>query len=272
MAFLFNEARNFTAYAKDGEIGRVKDMLFDDRTLNMRYVVIDKSRWLPGNKILLSPYAIESCDYEKEKIYFDLNQRKIQDAPSLEDHLPVSRQFESQLYHHYSWIPYWTGAPLSYSWYPYPGHRIKSSNSHPKEKDARRPWGNGDRDDQNLRSCREICGYRISSADDEEFGELSDLIITDDDFLLIDLVVCSRRWLPGGKTFCLSPLFAAALDEIGRSVHMELSREAILSSPPFQWEYYGEPYRKSLAEHYQKIKNQGPESSGNSQDGRIPVS
>jgi hypothetical protein len=35
--------------AKDGEIGKLSDLLFDDRAWTIRYFVIDTRRWLPAN-------------------------------------------------------------------------------------------------------------------------------------------------------------------------------------------------------------------------------
>jgi len=44
--------------ALDGEIGRVRDVYFDDKTWVIRYVVADTGSWLTGRLVLLSPHAI----------------------------------------------------------------------------------------------------------------------------------------------------------------------------------------------------------------------
>jgi len=43
--------------AKDGEIGHVRDLYFDDTSWAARYVVVDAGTWLEGRLVLLSPHA-----------------------------------------------------------------------------------------------------------------------------------------------------------------------------------------------------------------------
>jgi hypothetical protein len=43
--------KNFTLAAADGEIGRLRDLYFDDETWTVRYVVPDTGDWLPGRRI-----------------------------------------------------------------------------------------------------------------------------------------------------------------------------------------------------------------------------
>ena len=37
--------------AVDGDIGRCRDFLFDDRQWVVRYAVVDTGKWLPGRKV-----------------------------------------------------------------------------------------------------------------------------------------------------------------------------------------------------------------------------
>ena len=55
-----NTVSQLTAYsigAKDGDIGRVDDVLFDDKLWTVRYVVADTAKWLPGRRVVISPIA-----------------------------------------------------------------------------------------------------------------------------------------------------------------------------------------------------------------------
>jgi sporulation protein YlmC with PRC-barrel domain len=45
--------------AQDGEIGSVDDLYFDDEGWDVRYVVVNARRWIPGRKYLISPVAID---------------------------------------------------------------------------------------------------------------------------------------------------------------------------------------------------------------------
>lgn len=45
--------------AADGELGSVDDLVFDDGDWDVRYVVVNARRWMPGRKVLVSPVAID---------------------------------------------------------------------------------------------------------------------------------------------------------------------------------------------------------------------
>jgi len=51
----FNELKNYVLEAIDGEIGRCKDFLFDEKEWVIRFMVADTRQWLPGSKVLVSP-------------------------------------------------------------------------------------------------------------------------------------------------------------------------------------------------------------------------
>ena len=50
--------REYKLLASDGEIGAVKDVLFDDRTWTARWLVVDTGLWLFGRKVLLPVSAL----------------------------------------------------------------------------------------------------------------------------------------------------------------------------------------------------------------------
>ena len=44
--------RGLTVEARDGAIGEVEDLYFDDQSWAVRYYVVDTGKWLPGRKVL----------------------------------------------------------------------------------------------------------------------------------------------------------------------------------------------------------------------------
>ena len=46
-------------HAEDGEVGSVDDLYFDDEGWDVRYLVVNTRRWIPGRKYLVSPIAID---------------------------------------------------------------------------------------------------------------------------------------------------------------------------------------------------------------------
>ena len=53
------DLKGYVLRATDGEIGRCKDFLFDDRHWTIRYMVADTHKWLPGRKVLISPISLD---------------------------------------------------------------------------------------------------------------------------------------------------------------------------------------------------------------------
>jgi sporulation protein YlmC with PRC-barrel domain len=45
--------------AEDEEVGSVDDLYFDDQDWDVRYLVVNARRWVPGRKYLVSPVAID---------------------------------------------------------------------------------------------------------------------------------------------------------------------------------------------------------------------
>src|SRR3546814_13753237 len=62
------ELCHYDIAAKDGSLGDVHDLFFDDSAWQVRYLVIDTGSWLPGRRVLVSPQAVENIDGAEEKV------------------------------------------------------------------------------------------------------------------------------------------------------------------------------------------------------------
>lgn len=51
--------KGYKLAALDGEIGRVKDLYYDDQHWTIRYLVADTGTWLPGRQVLISPWSLK---------------------------------------------------------------------------------------------------------------------------------------------------------------------------------------------------------------------
>src|SRR5438477_564858 len=113
--------------ARDGEIGQLKDLYFDDRHWTVRYLVADTGRWLPERKVLLSPFAVTAIRMETHKaIEVNLTRQQIEQSPPIDTHMPISRQFEMRFYQYYGWPYYWPG-PLLWGPVEAPGPYIPAT-------------------------------------------------------------------------------------------------------------------------------------------------
>jgi hypothetical protein len=99
--------QNYVLLARDGEIGRCKDFLFDDEKWAVRYMVADTGNWLPGRKVLVSPLWAERVDWAGEKLWVDLSTDNIKNSPEYDPTAQVNRDYERTLYDSYGRPVYW---------------------------------------------------------------------------------------------------------------------------------------------------------------------
>lgn len=93
--------------AADGEIGHVEDFIVDDETWAIRYLIIDTKNWWGGKKVLISPQWIDRISWDDSKVFVNLSQESIKQAPEYSDELLITRDYEDQLHTHYERKGYW---------------------------------------------------------------------------------------------------------------------------------------------------------------------
>jgi sporulation protein YlmC with PRC-barrel domain len=59
MLYKVKDLQGDAILAEDGEVGSVDDFYFDDAGWDVRYMVVNARRWIPGRKYLVSPVAID---------------------------------------------------------------------------------------------------------------------------------------------------------------------------------------------------------------------
>ncbi len=91
----------YSLHAADGLIGHVEDFIVDDEKWAIRYLVAGTGTWLPGRKVLVSPHWIERVDWETSEVFVDLTRLAIEASPEYDPAVPVSEDYESDLYDHY---------------------------------------------------------------------------------------------------------------------------------------------------------------------------
>ena len=57
-----SDLKHFTITAMDGSLGRVSDLYVDDRSLAVRYLVVEAGNWLPSGRVLVPPVSIRNAD------------------------------------------------------------------------------------------------------------------------------------------------------------------------------------------------------------------
>ena len=239
------DVKGFKLGARDGEIGRVKDFYFDDESWTVRYLVVDTNKWLPGRKVLLSPFALREFHDADETLEVNLTQDQIKASPSIDEHMPISRQYEIQYHQYYNWPFYWQGSAL---WGPgaipvYPlGSEPPPVVPVPSPESSPEP---------HLRSMAATQGYRIH-AHDGEIGHADDFILDERDWRIRYLLIATRTWLPG-KHVLLAPEWISAIDWQTSEVRIDLNRSTIERAPEYDpTKPIEREYEQQLFEYYRR--------------------
>ena len=95
-------------HATDGDIGHVKDLLVEDRTWAIRYLIVDTSNWWVGHDVLVSPQWIEAVSWPDAKVSVDLTRQAVKDSPPYNAAAHLDREQEQAMHEHYGRPGYWT--------------------------------------------------------------------------------------------------------------------------------------------------------------------
>lgn len=253
-----SELTGFDLQAGDGSIGSVVDLLFDDESWMVRWLVIDTGNWLPGRQVLLPPSSVERVETVRRQFEVQLTRKQVEQSPSLDSDSPVSRQKENEIYSHYAWRPYWTGGlgepavyrpivpPLSEA-----GAPSRQSAAVDDEATSKTLTQQRQHADPDLRSTGSVTGFSIY-ATDGAMGHVEDFIIDDSDWTIRYLVVDTVNWWPGRKVL-VSPNWAVDISWDEGNVTLELTRDQIEHSPEYDPAKLVEPsYEERLHLHYRQ--------------------
>jgi hypothetical protein len=250
---MFRTAKKLKAcslLAIDGEIGRVKDLWFDSLHWTLRYFVVDtgKDKWTKHRQVLISPESALVPEWHRDELPVNLTREQIRTSPGPETDEPVSRQFEAAMRKHYGWPAYW-GVPSASGLPGVPPIAPVFASTPPIPPAAEKAELRGD---PHLFSVNAVIGHHIM-ARDGEIGHIEDFLFDEQVWAVRYLVVATRNWWPGKKVI-LSPWWTTDLNWPERRIHVDLTRSAIKSSPPYDPEktltmeaagelhdYYGRP-------------------------------
>ena len=220
-----NNLRGYVLHAQDGEIGKCRDFLFDDKVWTVRYMVADTRKWLPGRKVLVSPIVVGNADTAARTLDVALTREQIRTSPPLDEDAPVSRKYELAFNRHYQLMPYWAGTGL-WGMHAHPASLLPGGTTMPQEDPVEQIEAS------NLRSVGEVIGYHIQ-ARDTDIGHIEDFIVDPASWTVRYLVIDTRNWLPGSKHVTILPSWADLVDWKRRAVVVGLTSDQIRNSPEF---------------------------------------
>jgi uncharacterized protein YrrD len=242
----------FSMGATDGEIGTVKEIYFDDLSWTVRYLIVETGNWLNGRKVLISPQALLTPDWENKIFPINLTKEKIKNSPNIDTDQPVSRQHEIEMYGYYPWTTYWGGGMWS------GGMGVSGMMTQAREplvEAVKREEGTNTKDDHvdfHLRSTHNVTGYTIH-ATDGKIGDVEDFIVDDTSWKLDYLVVDTGHWFPGKKVL-ISPQLVEEIKWDNSEIKINVSEAIVKNSPEYKpGETISDEDHANLKNYYRKL-------------------
>jgi hypothetical protein len=207
--------------ATDKMAGTVRDLLFDDRTWEVKFLVVHSGRWLTGHSELLTPDVVDHADWMARQLSVRLTEDEVVHSPPPEEHPPASRGRDFQQSKLIAWDAYWTG------------------------------WLDDSEEvsDPHLDSVKEVTGYHLET-DNGEIGHVTDFLVDDETWTLRYVVMDTRNWLPG-KHALVVPSLVESIDWTERKLHVHLTRDKLRDAPSFEVAVpVTRDYEERLCEYY----------------------
>jgi hypothetical protein len=248
MLRMLKELRGLKLAASDGEIGKVREVYFDDTHWTVRYLVVDTGSWLMGREVLIPPHVLGEVDEHTGAMKVHLSKDQVRHSPPVESDKPVSRRYEEIYHEHYGWAPYWiVPGPMSGIWaMPSPATLAPELTASLQEESAQSaPHG-----DPHLRSSADLTGYG-AQAQDGPIGEVADLVLDDQAWMIRYLVLDTGGW--PGKDVLIVPEWIEAIRVDQGEIYIHLPVEKIRLAPPFDPTVpLSRGYEELLLSYYQK--------------------
>ncbi len=93
--------RNYHIEASDGAVGHVEDLVVDERSWAVRYLLIDTRNWWPGKKVAMPPASISRVSWLESSVWVDLTRDAIKGAPAFDEARASSLEFADRLDFHF---------------------------------------------------------------------------------------------------------------------------------------------------------------------------
>jgi hypothetical protein len=237
MLFAVSGLEGCPVRASDGDVGAVKDFLFDDETWKIRWMAVDTGHWLPGRRVFIHPSAIAPLELppkprlpmmsqgETLELTANLTREQIEAGPHTRADDPVSKQMEALLYDYYGWDPYWGATHFGGAVLPNAEARIVGDAVR-READAEIPPLDGS---DHLHGVVSFKGYYVHALDGD-IGHVENVLADDTNWEIRYLVIATRNWWPG-RVVQLSPYAVKDIDWFGQHINMNVSRDQVRSAP-----------------------------------------
>jgi hypothetical protein len=226
MLLSLNELRDVDVQAVDGSIGRVEECLFDDERWTIRYIVVEAFD-IAGRRVLISPVAVRRLAIDRHGLHVSLTSDQIRHSPRIEEHRPVSRQYERTYGNYYGYPPYWVG-PGYWGAGSHPGALLREPQP-PADQAAQKPAVR--EEESHLRSSLEVTGYHIQ-ATDGSIGHVDDFLVDETTWVIEFLRLDTSNFI-GGKAVLVPRQALRDVRWPDHTIDVALTADEVRTSPEY---------------------------------------
>ena len=217
------DVEGLRVHGRDGEVGRVQDLLIDERWA-ARYFVLMPGSWLP-RRLVISPIAITAIDWAEGRVDIRLTRRQVGESPDLLAVEPLTREAEAEAAKYYDFPAYW-GGPELWAWAGRPG----ALGSAPPAGYAPPPAESAETTSK-LRSARSFRGRHVV-ARDGDVGHVDHCIFDDDSWTMPYFVVDTSNWI-GGRHVLVPTEAVREKETMDRALAVACTTDLIRSAPEY---------------------------------------
>lgn len=233
--------------AREGELGKARDLLIDVDGWVIRYLEVETGLQMTGQRLLIPVTELQRPDWDSGAVRVNMSAEQIENGPRFEDAKPVSRQEEERLHSYYGWQPYWTDSdqPGAGNSAPVPpGDEMTGDRQAESIPDDDQPMASPE-----VISALEVVGYRLE-ANGGLAGHLADLILDDESWMVRYLVIDTGDDNEGKQVLVATQL-ADRVSFDTFAVYADVKADVVRGGPEFDPSLpINEEYEEVLQDHF----------------------
>ena len=105
-----NDVMGYQISTNNGQLGHIVDMIIDDETWAIQYLVVGSKKELDNKRILIAPEHIDWISWKQKSVSVSLDKEKIQECPNFNLTMPILNDRRDLLYEQFECVHLWDQA------------------------------------------------------------------------------------------------------------------------------------------------------------------
>lgn len=221
MLYLTSTLQSCNVHATDGEMGKVKDIYFDDHDWAIRYAQVDTHKWLPARNVYVSPSSFKGVNKDEGLVEVNHTKETIKNSPTIPADSEISTANEASLTEYYGWNRYWMGGGL---WGASDRPVVPQIPAQDAENTARRSeMEMSENTNYVLLNESDTIGMKVHGHDGN-MGEITDLVFDDDNWKIQYLAVKFLK-VPTERYYLIDALHITSLEWVEKDLYVDLKAD-----------------------------------------------